>query len=240
MRAILSLRERARAKIRESLYLPVFLVLMSIVAVGCRGLQRSKGAAQTPFGARTVNPADVVVPSGYKVEVAATDLTFPTGVTLDENNVLYVVEAGYSYGEAWATPRLLRIQSEGRLYVTDNRYDDHGSRSLWGTPDLLWRVTPGMWYGWPDFSGNEPVYQGRFKPPGEPLSDSGKIVYNDDGRAVCGQVRPRRERAVALWQWQETSASSRIRTGCCESKSRAGSAAATRSFMRGTSAANPF
>jgi glucose/arabinose dehydrogenase len=39
----------------------------------------------------------------------------------------------------------------------------------WGTPDLLWRVTPGAWYGWPDFSGTEPVCQDRFKPPGEPV-----------------------------------------------------------------------
>jgi hypothetical protein len=55
-----------------------------------------------------------------------------------------------------------------RLYVTDNGYDDRGSRPVWGAPDLLWRVRGGVWYGWPDFVGGEPVTNRRYAPPAGP------------------------------------------------------------------------
>jgi glucose/arabinose dehydrogenase len=41
-----------------------------------------------------------------------------------------------------------------QLYVTDNAFDDRGSRPLWAAPDLLWRVETGKWYGWPDYVGD--------------------------------------------------------------------------------------
>ena len=45
----------------------------------------------------------------YRVEAVTTGLTFPTDVTFDDSGRAYVIEAGYSYGESWTTPRLLRI-----------------------------------------------------------------------------------------------------------------------------------
>ncbi|HEY6226416.1 MAG TPA: glucose dehydrogenase [Verrucomicrobiae bacterium] len=68
---------------------------------------------------------------------------------------------------AWGfrNPFSLAFGSDGQLYATDNGYDERGSRPIWGAPDLLWRVQPNTWYGWPDFSGNEPVYNGRFTKP---------------------------------------------------------------------------
>jgi len=304
---------------------------------------------------RKINPADVALPAGYKIEVVATGLTFPTGVTFDGDGVPCVVESGYSYGEKWTTPKLLRVESsgqlkpiaiganngpwngvvshkgnfyvaeggvneggkilkiapdgkitalisnlpsfgdhhtdgpvvgpdgkiyfgqgtasnsgivgednagfgwlkrhpdfhdipgqditltgenfpskdilrghgkvrtgafvpfgtetkpgqiikgqlpcsgavmsiapnggglelvawgfrnpfglafspEGKLFVTDNRYDDRGSRPAWGTPDLLWEVKRGEWYGWPDFNGDKPLTDKDFKPPGKSRS----------------------------------------------------------------------
>ena len=53
--------------------------------------------------------ADIAVPAGYRIEPVATALTFPAGVAFDDIGQVYVVEAGYSYGETWTTPRLLRI-----------------------------------------------------------------------------------------------------------------------------------
>ena len=58
-----------------------------------------------------INPESIVLPYGYKIEVVVTGLTFPSGVTFDEKGVPYVVEAGYSYGEVWTTPRLLRVDN---------------------------------------------------------------------------------------------------------------------------------
>lgn len=62
---------------------------------------------------RRANPADVAVPAGYRVEVVAEGLTFPSGVCCDADGRVHVLEAGYSYGEAWAPPRLLRLAPGG-------------------------------------------------------------------------------------------------------------------------------
>jgi glucose/arabinose dehydrogenase len=76
------------------------------------------GGSQASFsGSREIRSSDVAVPSGYRVEAIATGLTFPTGVTFDPQGKPYVVEAGYSYGEVWATPRLLRIDNNGTSTV---------------------------------------------------------------------------------------------------------------------------
>lgn len=71
---------------------------------------------------------------------------------------------------AWGfrNPYGLAFGPGDQLYVTDNGYDDRGSRPVWGAADILWRVEPGRWYGWPDYSGDRPLTDDEFRPPGEP------------------------------------------------------------------------
>ena len=68
---------------------------------------------------------------------------------------------------AWGfrNPFGLAFSPQGRLFVTDNGYDDRGSRPIWGAADVLWAVTNGVWYGWPDFSAGTPLTRKDFKPP---------------------------------------------------------------------------
>lgn len=68
---------------------------------------------------------------------------------------------------AWGfrNPFGLAFDPEGTLYVSDNGFDDRGSRPAWGASDFLWRVEEDTWYGWPDFAGGVPL--SRFKPPGK-------------------------------------------------------------------------
>ena len=68
---------------------------------------------------------------------------------------------------AWGfrNPFGLTFAPDGWLYVTDNGYDDRGSRPAWGTGDYLWKVEKGRWHGWPDFAGGVPISE--FAPPGE-------------------------------------------------------------------------
>jgi glucose/arabinose dehydrogenase len=68
---------------------------------------------------------------------------------------------------AWGfrNPFGLAFAPGGRLFVTDNGYDDRGSRPAWGTGDYLWAVEPGAWYGWPDFAGGVAFDGERFDPP---------------------------------------------------------------------------
>lgn len=64
---------------------------------------------------RVIDPEDVLLPQGYNAEVLVTDLTFPTAMTFDENGIPYVIEAGYSYGEVFLEPRLLKIAQDGSI-----------------------------------------------------------------------------------------------------------------------------
>jgi glucose/arabinose dehydrogenase len=340
---------------RRTAVLALLLVVGGSFSSSCYRMRGSGGGGRArlaPDPMRTASAADVAVPPGYRVEVVATGLTFPTSITFDDQGRPYVLEAGYSYGEDWAEPRLVRIDSttqrttivagddgpwngavfhngafyivvggelkggqilrvtpdgrreilvdklpsvgdhhvngpavgsdgriyfsigvatnsavvgednaqfgwlkrkpefhdipcrdltlagenfesrnplvpgegktstgaflpfgtrstkgqvikgsvpcsgsvlrinanggtpelvawgfrnpfglafspDGKLYVTDNGYDERGSRAVWGTADHLWAVTDGGWYGWPDYSGDRPLTKEDFQPPGK-------------------------------------------------------------------------
>jgi hypothetical protein len=95
------------------------IVLLAATTVGLSAcvytLSRSEGGGQAPFSPpRVVDSAQFALPEGYRVEPVATRLTFPTDVAVDAAGRVYVIEAGYSYGEVWTTPQLLRVEPGGR------------------------------------------------------------------------------------------------------------------------------
>src|SRR4051812_44314520 len=95
----------------------VVTLLISLLA-GCYELGGPQGGGQTKSApTRQPSPSDVAVPPGYRVEVVATNLNFPTGVAFDDQGRPYVVEAGYAYGESFTTPRVLRVEPDGRTTV---------------------------------------------------------------------------------------------------------------------------
>jgi len=76
-------------------------------------LRPSNGGGQTKFsGERHIDPSAVAVLPQFRINAVATGLTFPTGVTFDDNNRPCIVESGYAYGEVWTKPRLLRLNGE--------------------------------------------------------------------------------------------------------------------------------
>ena len=93
------------------------LALLSSVALsGCYNLRSSSGGAQAEFTPpRQVRTNDVALPSDYRIEIIATGLTFPTAVAFDGEGIPHVVEAGYSYGELWTSPRWLRVETNGSV-----------------------------------------------------------------------------------------------------------------------------
>lgn len=89
-------------------------VLALALAGGCFALRPSRGGGETEApgtetAERLLDTRDVKVPEGYRVEIVAAGLTFPTGITFDDDGTPFVVESGYAYGEAFDAPRLLRI-----------------------------------------------------------------------------------------------------------------------------------
>lgn len=93
--------------------------ILLLVTAACFSMRPSHGGGQgVKFtGPRRVQPSDVALPDGYRIEAVASGLTFPTGVAFDDSGTPYVVESGYSYGERWTTPRLVRVERGGRVAV---------------------------------------------------------------------------------------------------------------------------
>jgi glucose/arabinose dehydrogenase len=92
------------------------LLLLPLSLTGCFALRSSEGGGQAAFEQpREVDPADVALVDGYRIEAVASGLTFPTGVAFDDRGRIYVTESGYAYGEKFTTPRLLRIDSDGSV-----------------------------------------------------------------------------------------------------------------------------
>lgn len=98
----------------HTLLLSCVILTLSTAVSGCFAWRSPDGGGQTAFAPpRQVLPSDIAVPEGYRIEAVATGLTFPTGVTFDDTGHIYVTESGYSYGEVWDVPRLIRVSPEG-------------------------------------------------------------------------------------------------------------------------------
>src|SRR5689334_13243543 len=89
----------------------LFVALLTLP--GCFAMRGSSGGGQGASSSREVNPADIALPAGYRIEAVATGLNFPTGVAFDEQNRPHVTESGYAYGEVFTTPRVVRINTDG-------------------------------------------------------------------------------------------------------------------------------
>ncbi len=93
----------------------LFFAAITFFTTSCYRVRPSNGGGQISEVStqRSINPADIALPQGYTIEAVATGLTYPTGITFDAQGRPYVVEAGYSYGEDWTTPQLLRLNDGG-------------------------------------------------------------------------------------------------------------------------------
>ncbi len=72
----------------------------------------------TPFllrAATSTDPAALDLPEGYRAEVVAKGLTYPTGMVIDERGNIYVAESGYTYGPKTTDARILKVTPDGRI-----------------------------------------------------------------------------------------------------------------------------
>jgi hypothetical protein len=95
------------------------LTLLFILAVPA-GAQGDSG--------RNVNPADIQLPQGYKIEAIATGLSYATDVTFGDQGEMYVSEAGgHTYGtepEKAPPPRILQVMPDGTTKVVFDQLAD--------------------------------------------------------------------------------------------------------------------
>jgi hypothetical protein len=100
------------------IYPILFIGVILIILSGCYRMRPSRGGGQiNTINQRNINTSDVALPPGYRIDVLATGLNFPSGAAFDKDGRVYVIEAGYSYGEVWGEPKLIRIDKDGKQTI---------------------------------------------------------------------------------------------------------------------------
>ncbi len=97
---------------KNSLGYGASLVLLALVAA--------------PFllrGAVSTSPGDLDLVAGYKAQIIAKDLTYPTGLAMDENGVIYIAESGFSYGPKTTEAKIMKINDKGLLEKVADKFE---------------------------------------------------------------------------------------------------------------------
>ncbi|MDW0116054.1 PQQ-dependent sugar dehydrogenase [Sporosarcina thermotolerans] len=70
---------------------------------------------------------------------------------------------------AWGlrNPFRIHFDSYDRLFAANHGMDVRGSRPVANSPDEFQWIRPGMWYGFPDYTGGLPLTMPQFKPENE-------------------------------------------------------------------------
>ncbi|MFN3403197.1 MAG: PQQ-dependent sugar dehydrogenase [Cytophagaceae bacterium] len=90
-----------------------FIITVALIFPSCYRKIKSYGAFTFVPVERKINPDDIALPPGYKIEAISSGLNYPTDITFDDQNQIYVTESGYAYGENFTTAKLLRIEKDG-------------------------------------------------------------------------------------------------------------------------------
>jgi hypothetical protein len=66
---------------------------------------------------------------------------------------------------AWGIRNIKGIDynSEGTLYISVGGMEERGSRPVKGDTDYIYELKEDTWYGWPDYSGGDPINSPKFK-----------------------------------------------------------------------------
>jgi glucose/arabinose dehydrogenase len=119
--------------------------LASLAAPEHPGSLLARTGAYQPFGTSGAR----VIPGQVKASGTILRMS-PNGEQLE----VYAWGLRNPFGVRWA---------DGRLYASDNGYDDRGPRPIANAPDVIWQIRPDGWYGWPDYAGGIPVTDPQFR-----------------------------------------------------------------------------
>lgn len=79
--------------------------------------------------------------------------------------IAYNLENHTHWLYAWGIRNIKGIDynSEGKLYIAVGGMENRGSRPVKGDTDYIFELKEDTWYGWPDFSGGDPINSPKFK-----------------------------------------------------------------------------
>ena len=65
---------------------------------------------------------------------------------------------------AWGIRNIegIDVTDDGRVFVTVGGYEDRGERPIENDSDYIYEIKKGYWYGFPDYSGGDPLSSPRF------------------------------------------------------------------------------
>ena len=98
-------------------------------------------------------------------------------INLDNNRAL-LYASGIRNVKGWD------LDSEGKLIGIVGGMENLGERPINRDFDYLYRIEKGKWYGWPDFSGGDPISSPRFK--GEKLVST--LIANPPNKIVSAPI----------------------------------------------------
>ncbi|WP_373844464.1 hypothetical protein [Clostridium sp.] len=79
--------------------------------------------------------------------------------------IIYNLIKGTSETFAWGIRNVngMDFTSEGKFICSLGGMENRGSRPVIGDMDYIYEIKKGVWYGWPDYSGGDPVISPKFK-----------------------------------------------------------------------------
>lgn len=86
---------------------------------------------------------------------------FPGNATVIKGDI----NTGYFETFAWGIRDILGLDfnSEGKVIASVGGMEERGLRPVKGDLDYIFEIKRGGWYGWPDYSGGDPVTSPKFK-----------------------------------------------------------------------------
>ncbi|MBU3181142.1 hypothetical protein [Clostridium psychrophilum] len=79
--------------------------------------------------------------------------------------IIYNLKTGATGNFAWGIRNMkgLDFNSEGKLLVTVGGMENRGLRPVKGDNDYIYQIKKNSWYGFPDYSGGDPISSPKFK-----------------------------------------------------------------------------
>lgn len=127
-----------------------------------------KTGAFVPFGNSTQQ--------GQKVKAENIGNASVVEVDLNNKNKVSLYACGIRNVTGWD------IDNENNLIGVVGGMEDVGNRPIKRDSDYLYKIDKGTWYGWPDYSGGDPINSPRFK--GDTLVSP--LIANPPNKIVCG------------------------------------------------------
>jgi hypothetical protein len=79
--------------------------------------------------------------------------------------IIYNLVTGAQETFAWGIRNMkaLDVNSEGKILVTVGGMEDRGARPVKGDSDYIYQIKKNKWYGFPDYTGGDPINSPKFK-----------------------------------------------------------------------------